>query len=74
MYRGRILRVTRQALGSDTLNLDQSRMSIQILPEPTVEGKSSLGQGSRNQTHTHSCFYEEVHKNKQANKRVKKYS
>ena len=36
-YRGPILRVTSQALGSDDLTLDQSATSIQIiLPEPAV--------------------------------------
>ena len=35
-YRGPILRVTSLALGSDDLNLDQSAMSIQILPEPNA--------------------------------------
>ena len=34
-YRGPILRVTSQALGSDDSNLDQSATSIQILPEPS---------------------------------------
>ena len=33
-YRGPILRVTSPALGSDDSSLDQSAMSIQILPEP----------------------------------------
>ena len=35
-YRGPILRVTSQALGSDDLTLDQSATSIQILPEPAL--------------------------------------
>ena len=35
-YRGPILRVTRPALGSYDSNLDQSGMSIQILPEPNT--------------------------------------
>ena len=35
-YRGPILRVTSPALGSDDLSLDQSGMSIQILPKPNV--------------------------------------
>ena len=35
-YRGLILQATWPALGSDDLNLDQSGMSIQILPEPNA--------------------------------------
>ena len=35
-YRGRILRVTWPALGSNDLNLDQSGTSIQILQEPNA--------------------------------------
>ena len=35
-YRGPILHVTSPALGSDDLSLDQSGMSIQILPEPNA--------------------------------------
>jgi hypothetical protein len=35
-YRGPILRVTSQALGSNDLSLDQSGTSIQILPEPNA--------------------------------------
>ena len=35
-YRGSILCVTSLALGSDDLTLDQSAMSIQILPEPAL--------------------------------------
>ena len=36
-YRGPILRVTSQALGSDDSTLDQSATSIQIiLPEPAI--------------------------------------
>ena len=35
-YRGLILRVTRPALGSNDLNLDQSGTSIQILQEPNA--------------------------------------
>ena len=35
-YRGPILRVTSQALGSDDSNLDQSAISIQILLEPST--------------------------------------
>ena len=35
-YRGPILSVTSQALGSDDLGLDQSGTSVQILPEPSA--------------------------------------
>ena len=35
-YRGPILHVTSQALGSNDSNLDQSVTSIQILPEPNA--------------------------------------
>ena len=35
-YRGPILHVMSPALGSDVWNLDQSAMSIQILPEPNA--------------------------------------
>ena len=35
-YRGLILRVTSQALGSDDSTLNQSATSIQILPEPNA--------------------------------------
>ena len=35
-YRGPILGVTLPALGFDDLSLDQSGMSIQILPEPNA--------------------------------------